>query len=130
MPPPTTPPSKVRRALRTVGSDIRDAHKRLSLSMETVVDRAFTSRKTLQRIEQGDHGVSVGIYASVLNARGLRDRLAALADPANDEIGMELAKANLLQRVRSKKAARKQDVSEKSERDCSLRITRVRITRV
>jgi len=94
------------------------------------VDRAFTSRKTLQRIEQGDHGVSVGIYASVLNARGLRDRLAALADPANDEIGMELAKANLLQRVRSKKAARKQDVSEKSERDCSLRITRVRITRV
>jgi len=103
MPTPTTPPSKVRRALRTLGSDIQDARKRRALSMETVADRAFTSRKTLQRIEQGDHGVSVGIYASVLNALGLLDGLAALADPVNDKIGMELASANLPQRVRSKK---------------------------
>jgi len=112
MPTPTTPPNKVRRALRTLGNDIRDARKRRSLSMETVADRAFTSRKTLQRIEQGDHGVSVGIYASVLNALGLLDRLAALADPVNDEVGMGLANAKLPQRVRSKKAARKQDGSE------------------
>lgn len=112
MPTPTTPPGKVRRALRVLGSDIRDARKRRALSMETVADRAFTSRKTLQRIEQGDHGVSVGIYASVLNALGLLDRLAALADPANDEIGMGLANANLPQRIRSKKAARKQDGSD------------------
>jgi len=103
MPTPTTPPSKVRRALRTLGGDIQDARKRRALSMETVADRAFTSRKTLQRIEQGDHGVSVGIYASVLNALGLLDGLATLADPVNDEIGMELASANLPQRVRSKK---------------------------
>jgi len=112
MPTPTTPPSRVRRALRTLGSDIRDARKRRALSMETVADRAFTSRKTLQRIEQGDHGVSVGIYASVLNALGLLDQLAALADPANDEIGMELANANLPQRIRSKKTAGKQDGSD------------------
>lgn len=103
MPTPTTPPSRVQRALRTLGSDIRDARKRRALSMETVADRAFTSRKTLQRIEKGDYGVSVGIYASVLNALGLLDRLTTLADPANDEIGMGLANANLPQRVRSKK---------------------------
>ena len=115
MPTPTTPPSKVRRALRALGSDIRDARKRRALSMETVADRAFTSRKTLQRIEQGDHGVSVGIYASVLNALGLLDGLAALADPANDPIGMELAKANLPQRVSSKKPRIKpQSVSSKN----------------
>ncbi len=107
MPTPTTPPSRVRRALRTLGSDIRDARKRRALSMETVAGRAFTSRKTLQRIEQGDHSVSVGIYASVLNALGLLDRLTALADPANDAIGMELARANLPQRVSSKKATPK-----------------------
>ena len=102
MPTPTTPPSRVRRALRTLGKDIKDARKRRGLSMETIAERAFTSRKTLQRIEQGDHGVSIGIYAAVLNALGLLDGLATLADPAHDEVGMDLASANLPKRVRQK----------------------------
>lgn len=105
MPAPITPPNNVRRALRTLGSDIQAARKRRALSMETVADRAFTSRKTLQRIEQGDHSVSVGIYASVLNALGLLDGLAELANPATDKVGMQLANAQLPQRVRSKKTA-------------------------
>lgn len=70
--------------------------------METVAARAFTSRKTLQRIEEGDHGVSMGIYASVLHALGLLDGLATLASPTNDEIGMRLASATLPKRVRNK----------------------------
>ena len=70
--------------------------------METVATRAFTSRKTLQRVEEGDHGVSIGIYASVLNALGLLDGLAILADPANDKTGMRLANANLPERIRKK----------------------------
>ena len=70
--------------------------------METVAERAFTSRKTLQRIEQGDYGVSIGIYAAVLNVLGLLDGLASLADPANDKFGMELSSANLPKRVRRK----------------------------
>ena len=102
MPTPATPPNKVKRALRTLGQDIRDARKRRSLSMETVATRAFTSRKTLQRVEEGDHGVSIGIYASVLNALGLLDGLATLADPANDKTGMRLASANLPERIRKK----------------------------
>ena len=102
MPTPVTPPSKVRQALRKLGQDIRNARKRRALSMETIADRAFTSRKTLQRIEEGDHGVSIGIYASVLNALGLVDGLAALADPTNDKLGMELSNANLPKRVRKK----------------------------
>lgn len=112
MPTPATPPNKVRRALRTLGNDIRDARKRRALSMETVADRAFTSRKTLQRIEQGDYGVSIGIYAAVLNALGLLDGLAELADPVNDDIGMGLASANLPKRVRPKKAGPNKNGSE------------------
>ncbi len=112
MPTPTTPPSKVRRALRTLGNDIRDARKRRALSMETVANRAFTSRKTLQRIEEGDYGVSIGLYATVLNALGLLDGLAVLADPANDDIGMGLANANLPKRVRSKNCGPKKDGNE------------------
>lgn len=104
MPTPTTPPSAVRRALRKLGGDIADARKRRGLTMETVADRAFTTRKTLARIEQGDHGVSMGIYACVLHALGLLDALGDLADPSNDEVGLSLSSADLPKRVRPKRA--------------------------
>lgn len=72
--------------------------------METVADRAFTTRKTLARIEEGDHGVSIGIYASVLHALGLLDGLSELADPVNDSVGQSLASADLPKRVRPKRS--------------------------
>ena len=50
------------------------------------------------------HGVGIGIYASVLHALGLLDGLAALAEPANDVVGMELASASLPKRVGSDRA--------------------------
>lgn len=103
MPTPTTPPSAVRRTLRKLGQDIADARKRRGLTMETVADRAFTSRKTLSRVEAGDHGVSIGIYASVLNALGLLDSLGEIADPMNDKVGLSLSSASLPKRVRTKR---------------------------
>ena len=102
MPTPTTPPSAVRRTLRKLGQDIADARKRRGLTMGTVADRAFTTRKTLSRVEDGDHGVSIGIYASVLNALGLLDSLGLIADLANDEVGLSLSSADLPKRVRTK----------------------------
>lgn len=102
MPTPTTPPSAVRRALRKLGQDIADARKRRGLTMKIVADRAFTTRKTLARVEGGDHGVSIGIYASVLHAIGLLDGLGELADPVNDTVGLSLASADLPKRVRPK----------------------------
>lgn len=103
MPTPHLPAIAVRRALRKLGSDIRDARRRRKLTTTVVAERAFTSRKTLQRIEAGDHGVSVGIYASVLQALGLLDRLADVASPAADELGLTLAVNDLPQRVRRKR---------------------------
>ncbi len=72
--------------------------------METVADRAFTTRKTLARVEEGDHGVSIAIYAAVLNALGLLDGLGELADPMNDPVGQSLASADLPKRVRPKRS--------------------------
>ena len=63
--------------------------------MSVVAERAFTSRPTLQRIEKGDPGVSMGIYAAVLQALGLLEDLGQLADIANDQVGQELASASL-----------------------------------
>lgn len=103
MPTPITPPNAVRRALRKLGQDMADARKRRGLTMEIVANRAFTTRKTLARIEEGDFGVSMGLYASVLLALGLLEGLGDLADPANDPVGMQLAAADLPKRVRTKR---------------------------
>lgn len=100
MPTPHHPPLAVRRALRKLGGDLKDARKRRGLTAEIVAERAFTTRPTLQRIEAGDEGVSIGIYASVLNALGLLDHLGQLADPAMDKVGQQLAADALPARVR------------------------------
>jgi transcriptional regulator with XRE-family HTH domain len=88
------------RALRKLGRDLRDARLRRRLSMQIVADRARTTRATLTRVERGDPGVALGIVASVLNALGLLDGLAQLADVASDRVGVELEAARLPRRTR------------------------------
>ena len=100
MPTPHRPSVAVRRTLRKLGHDIRDARRRRRLPAEIVAQRAFTSRPTLQRIERGDHGVSIGIYAAVLQALGLLDGLGRLAEPASDQAGIAIATDNLPKRIR------------------------------
>jgi hypothetical protein len=68
--------------------------------MAVVADRAFTTRTTLQRIEEGDPSVGMGIYAAVLHALGLLDGLAGVADIAADEQGRLLGASQLPKRVR------------------------------
>jgi transcriptional regulator with XRE-family HTH domain len=88
--------------LAKLGEDIRDARRRRRLPMAVVADRAFTSRATLQRIEQGDPAVGMGIYAAVLHALGLLEGVGQLADPSVDSIGQAMADLALPQRGRLK----------------------------
>src|SRR5215469_17805188 len=81
-------PLSVRKALKKLGDDIGIARKRRRLSMTVVAQRAFIGRNTLTRVERGDAGVSIGIYATVLFVLGLADRLNQLADPVTDEVGL------------------------------------------
>lgn len=104
MPTPHSPPASVRRALRKLGSDIRDARRRRKLPMAVVAERAFTSRSTLQRIEAGDAGVSIGIYATVLQALGLLDGLGQIADISHDSVGQALASAALPKHIHLKRS--------------------------
>lgn len=100
MPTPHRPSLAVRRTLRKLGLDIRDARRRRGLPARIVAGRAFTSRPTLRRIEAGDYAVSIGIYAAVLQALGLLDGLSQLADPSRDAAGIALASEQLPERVR------------------------------
>ena len=105
MPTPHIPPAAVRRALRKLGADIRDARRRRKLPMAVVAERAFTSRSTLQKVEAGDTSVSIGIYAGVLHALGLLEGLGQVADIGNDSVGQALASADLPRHVHLKRPA-------------------------
>jgi transcriptional regulator with XRE-family HTH domain len=105
MPTPHYPTAAVRRILRKLGADIRDARRRRRLPMAVVAERAFTSRSTLQKIEAGDPNVSIGIYAAVLLALGLLGGLGEIADISRDSAGQALASAALPKRVRLKNVA-------------------------
>ena len=65
-----------------------------------MAERAFIARGTLARVEKGDPGVSLGVYASVLFVLGMADRLADIADIANDEVGRRLDEEILPTRIR------------------------------
>jgi transcriptional regulator with XRE-family HTH domain len=93
-------PVPVARALRKLGHDIRDARRRRRISVKILAARASVSRMTLHKAEKGDPGVSVGTYATVLFSLGMVGRLADVADPRHDAIGLEIDAENLPERIR------------------------------
>ncbi len=93
-------PLPVRRVLRKLGGDIRDARRRRRIPTKIMAERASISRTTLNKIEKGDPGVSLGILATVLFVLGMHDRLAEIADVRSDTVGLELDEENLPQRIR------------------------------
>jgi hypothetical protein len=66
-----------------------------------MAERAFISRSTLVRVEKGDPGVSMGIYASVLFVLGMADRLGDVMDAARDPVGLSLEEEWLPRRIRA-----------------------------
>ena len=100
-------PIPVRRALKTLGRDIRDARRRRRISTEIMAERASISRTTLSKIEKGEAGVAIGNYANVLFALGLATGLTKLADVRGDTLGLELEEEQLPQRIRRKTPPRK-----------------------
>lgn len=97
-------PLPVQRCLKKLGQDLKDARKRRRIPMELAAKRAGISRSTLNKIENGDGGVAFGAYASVLFILGMIDRLADVADPRFDELGLGLEAENLPKRIRIPKS--------------------------
>ena len=93
-------PIPVSRALRKLGHDISDARRRRRIPVAILAQRASISRMTLNKVEKGDPGVSLGTYATVLFSLGMADRLADVADPRHDAVGRELEEEHLPQRIR------------------------------
>ncbi len=73
------------RNLALMGEQIKLARIRRKYPVQIVADRAGISRATLWKVEKGDPGVAIGIYAKVLKAIGLGDDITLLA--RDDELG-------------------------------------------
>lgn len=95
-------PMAVRRTLRKLGSDIRDARRRRRIPAAILAARVNVSRSTLRRMEKGDPGVTVGTYATALFVLGLLDQLRDVADTSQDTTGLDLEAERLPERVRVK----------------------------
>jgi hypothetical protein len=71
--------------------------------MAVVAERALITRATLHKVERGDAGVSLGIYATVLFVLGLIDRLTDVAAASVDPVGLALEEERLPRRIRQRR---------------------------
>lgn len=94
-------PIPVVRALRELGQSIQDARKRRRIQVATMAERASISRMTLNRVEKGEPGVSIAVYATILFILGMHERLAELANAKHDTIGLNLEEERLPKRIRN-----------------------------
>jgi transcriptional regulator with XRE-family HTH domain len=83
MPPATT------QALRALGENLAIARVRRHESQRAWAKRLGVSVPTLIRLERGDPGVGMGIYATALWLIGRANALPDLAAPANDRGAIE-----------------------------------------
>ncbi len=102
-------PMPVRRQLLKLGQDIRNARRRRRIQAQVMAERASISRTTLHKVERGDPGVSLGIYATVLFVLGLSERLADVADASQDRVGLDLEEEKLPERIRYSRANTNKD---------------------
>jgi len=77
-------PPAVRASLRVLGANLAIARKRRRESMRAWAARIGVSEPTLKRLEQGDPGVAMGIYATALWMIGRAQALPELAAPQFD----------------------------------------------
>jgi Helix-turn-helix domain len=91
-------------ALEHLGDALSIARLRRKQSLRAWAARLKVSVATLQRMEAGDPGVSMGVYAAALWVMGRADELPHLADPATDRGALELDIASARQRVAARRA--------------------------
>jgi transcriptional regulator with XRE-family HTH domain len=93
-------PLPVIRSLRKLGRDLAVARRKRGLSTMDMASRLFVSRDTLWRLERGDSTVAIGTLATAAFVLQLHDRLADLAAPEKDAVGLSLDEQRLPQRIR------------------------------
>ncbi len=108
------------RQLTALGERVRLARLRRRYSATDVAARAGITRSTLYRVEQGDPGVSLGTYASVLKVLGLQGDLDGVAK--DDVLGRKLQDLNLpVRRSAPRKKSLSKDAEQPGSDDAALK---------
>src|ERR1043166_3701412 len=99
-------PAPALKAIEAFAHDIATARKRRRIPQRLLAQRMMVSLDTLQRLEGGDPGVSLGVVATALWTLGLVDRLAALASPDQDTVGKIEELKRLTRQARAPRASK------------------------
>ncbi|MBQ6784101.1 MAG: helix-turn-helix domain-containing protein [Acholeplasmatales bacterium] len=91
--------------LRQLGEQIRLARLRRDLSVNLVCERAYISRATLWKVENGDPSVAIGIYAAVLHALDNMDKDLLLV-AKDDKVGKTLQDLKIDVRKRASRSVK------------------------
>jgi transcriptional regulator with XRE-family HTH domain len=86
--------------LKTYGSRVRLARIRRRWTQAELSERMFVERRTLARLEHGDPGVGMGVFLTALWVLDLLATARAVADPAQDAVGVFMEKQHAPKRVR------------------------------
>jgi transcriptional regulator with XRE-family HTH domain len=97
---------RVRKAVTQLGRDIQTARRKRRLSQGDLAAKMGVSVGSVQRLERGEPGVSIGTLAMAFLALGSLHRFQEVLDPASDDIGMLRDQDHLPQRIRKKRSTK------------------------
>jgi len=95
------PPYAVDQAIRRLGADLHTARLRRNLTIAAVAQKIGTGPRAVADAEKGKPSTSIAVYAALLWAYGMVERLGSAADPASDQEGLTLSLAGERDRARS-----------------------------
>jgi transcriptional regulator with XRE-family HTH domain len=84
-------PYEVEQAVKKLGADLRTARLRRNLTVDAIAAKIGTGRRAVADAEKGKVTTQIAVYAGLLWALGLIDRLGEVADPTLDQEGQRLA---------------------------------------
>jgi len=92
-----------RRALASLGANIKTARLKRRISVRGFAERVGVSERTIMRLEKGEDGVSIGTLAMACLVLGEIDRIAGFLDAASDDTGLLLDRETLPKRIDRKR---------------------------
>jgi len=93
-------PPEIVNSLSQLEDHIRIARKRRTITMDEMASRMYVTRKTLSRLENGEPGVSLAVFALAVWVLGLDKELQNIAAPEQDKVGIFLERQRLPKRIR------------------------------